>query len=617
MKAALLPIAVIFVVGSIIVPLPSALIDVLLVANLTFAAGLLLSALYVADPIKLTSLPSLLLLATLYRLALNISTTRLIIGQGDAGKTIEAFGSLVIQGSIIVGLVMFLVISLVQFIVIAKGGERVAEVAARFTLDALPGKQMSIDADVRAGLISFEEASLKRENLQIESRYYGALDGAMKFIKGDAIVGLAIAFINIIGGVFVGMVIEGLELPLAIQRYTILTVGDGLLSQLPALLNSLAAGIVVTRVVSQEELSLGEEILQQLCSSRPVRILLASVSLILAVVPGLPFLPFFMMAMMLGVFAAFQNDGRSDSAPSMPLKFTPIRQPVVEVRFPKEAHFEPAVARALLEAFEEARENVFQVVGIILPDIYASFEGEGDGAIDLLFRGSKVRTLSTAAVSEGDISEFKSALEESLLNHARELLDDAQTRTLIEFFEAINADLVSSAVPAVISVTDLTQVLKMLLRDGFTVKSFDLILQGVISYSGTGEVNIIRVYESVRRSLSREITDKFRDNKGLLQAHLISSELESGLLDAFNSGAYLQSFDFQKLCSRDYKGPIIVSDTLRGVLQDALRYQGKKVSVLSYGEILEDCRLEIISTVESKDREEERGEADEVIPNAA
>ena len=247
-----------------LLPVPPAVMDFLLVGNLILALVLFLSTLYIPDTLRLSALPTMLLLATLYRLALNISTTRNILSAGDGGRVVEAFGGIVIQGNLVVGVVIFLIITLVQFIVIAKGSERVAEVSARFTLDALPGKQMSIDADVRAGVIDVSTARVKRQDLQTESRFYGALDGAMKFVKGDAIAGIIITVINIVGGLAIGIISEGLPLPLAVTKYTTLTIGDGLVAQIPALLNSLAAGIVVTRVARGDDASLAGELLSQL-----------------------------------------------------------------------------------------------------------------------------------------------------------------------------------------------------------------------------------------------------------------------------------------------------------------------------------------------------------------
>lgn len=263
---------VVAVLVMMIVPLPPAALDFLIALNLAVSLALLLVALCVADASRLAALPSILLLATLFRLGLNVSTTRLVLLDGNAGRIVEAFGKIVVSGNLVVGCVVFLVLAIVQFIVIAKGAERVAEVAARFTLDALPGKQMAIDADLRAGSVTLEEAQERRRGLERESQLYGALDGAMKFIKGDAIAGLAIVVVNIVGGLGVGLLQKGMSISEAASHYAVLTIGDGLAAQLPSLLVSATAGLVVTRVPDGD--TLGGDITDQF-SAQP-RALLAT-----------------------------------------------------------------------------------------------------------------------------------------------------------------------------------------------------------------------------------------------------------------------------------------------------------------------------------------------------
>jgi len=255
---------VISAVGMIMVPMPTWILDILLALSITMGVVIILVSLYISEALKIASFPTILLIATLYRLALNISSTRLILGRAYAGEVIRAFGNFVVMGNFIVGGILFLIITLINFIVIAKGAERVSEVAARFTLDAMPGKQMSIDADLRAGIINMEQAIQRRQTIQRESQMYGAMDGAMKFVKGDAIAGIVITLINIIGGFIIGVVQRDMSFSDAIRTYSILTIGDGLTQQIPALLISVSAGIVVTRVTSESELShLGRDIITQ------------------------------------------------------------------------------------------------------------------------------------------------------------------------------------------------------------------------------------------------------------------------------------------------------------------------------------------------------------------
>lgn len=272
-----------------LVPLPTTLVDVLIVANITMSILILLAAIYIVHPLELSSLPSLILIATLFRLAITITTTRLILLQADAGTLVTAFGDFVVGGSIVVGLVVFLIITIAQFVVIAKGAERVAEVAARFVLDALPGKQMSIDAELRNGDIDQAEARRLRRQLERESQLFGAMDGAMKFVKGDVIAGIVIILVNLIGGFAVGTLQHGMSLSQAAARYSLLTVGDGLVAQIPALMVSVAAGTVITRVAGTEgHGDLGRQITTQLGRDPRVMALAAAIVAGLGLVPGFP-----------------------------------------------------------------------------------------------------------------------------------------------------------------------------------------------------------------------------------------------------------------------------------------------------------------------------------------
>src|SRR4051812_25812205 len=255
-------IGVVLVVVMMVLPLPSVLLDVLITVNLAIALTIVLLSLYTQDALEMSVFPSLLLFTTLFRLAINISVTRLILLHGDAGSVIHAFGSFVVGGNVVVGLVVFLIIVVIQFVVITNGAGRVAEVAARFTLDAMPGKQMAIDADLNAGQITDDEARERRKEIAQEADFYGAMDGASKFVKGDAVAGVVIVAINLLGGIAVGVVQHHLSLSDAIHTYSLLTVGDGLAAQIPALLISTATGIIVTR--SGSELDLGSAITGQI-----------------------------------------------------------------------------------------------------------------------------------------------------------------------------------------------------------------------------------------------------------------------------------------------------------------------------------------------------------------
>lgn len=290
------------VIALMILPLPTLLIDALLAINLSISVLLLMTTLFVPDAVSLSTFPSLLLFTTLFRLSLNIASTKAILLHADAGHLIESFGQLVVGGNLVVGIVVFLVITIVQFIVIAKGSERVAEVGARFTLDALPGKQMSIDADLRAGLLTPEEAKAKRARLSMESMLHGGMDGAMKFVKGDAIAGLIITLVNILAGIVVGIMYHAMTAGEAANRFAVLSIGDAMVSQIPALFICMAAGILTTRVADEHRkkpTSLGEDMTEQLTRNTRSLYLAGALTLGFAAIPGFPALPFVILAAVL------------------------------------------------------------------------------------------------------------------------------------------------------------------------------------------------------------------------------------------------------------------------------------------------------------------------------
>ena len=303
---------VILIVGMMVIPLPPALLSLLIVTNVAIAITILLIAMYTNEVLEFSIFPSLLLLVTLFRLSINVASTRLILLGGDAGAVIEAFGQFVVGGSVVVGIVVFLILLVVQFVVITNGAGRVAEVAARFTLDAMPGKQMSIDADLNAGLISEVQARERREHIAAEADFYGAMDGASKFVKGDAIAGLIIVSINLVGGIAIGMMQHGMSPGDAMSTYSLLTVGDGLVSQIPALLISTATGIIVTRASS--DVTLGGDIGRQLFSNPRALFIVSAVIGGFGLVPGLPLSPFLILAAIMGGVGYLVRSRERDSA---------------------------------------------------------------------------------------------------------------------------------------------------------------------------------------------------------------------------------------------------------------------------------------------------------------
>ena len=380
---------VVLVVGMMIIPLPTHLLDVLLASNISIAVLLVLVSMYVPDAVAFASFPTVLLITTLYRLALNVSSTRLILLQADAGQVIYSFGNFVVRGNYVVGAVVFLILTLIQFIVVAKGSERVAEVGARFTLDAMPGKQMSIDAELRSGGISQDEARRRRKLLARESQFYGAMDGAMKFVKGDAIAGIVITVINILGGLAIGVLQRGMPVGRALETYGLLTIGDGLVSQIPALLISTAAGLVVTRVASEEEgSSLGGDIGAQIFGNARALGIAAVFLLALAIVPGLPAMPFLVLSGVFGLVAWRIRRARDHAAAPETVavqkeaaRETKARAAMVPVVVPISVDLGSDLATAalgegaggpLLEREVPAlRDEIFLELGVALPGVRA------------------------------------------------------------------------------------------------------------------------------------------------------------------------------------------------------------------------------------------------------
>ncbi len=381
-------------VGLMIVPLPTFLLDIFLTINITTAVTILMVSIYVSSPTQIASYPTLLLITTLYRLSLDISATRLILLKADAGEVIRAFGMFVVSGNFVVGAVIFLIITLVQFIVITKGAERVAEVSARVTLDAMPGKQMSIDADLRAGIIDFQQARARREGLARESQFYGAMDGAMKFVKGDAIASIVITLINIVGGLIIGVAMNDMTVMDAVQTYSILTIGNGLVSQIPALLISISAGMVVTRVASEnKDSNLGKDVASQILG-QPKAIAVASGLLtVMALIPGLPKIPFFMLAAVTGslAYGLFRAEKLQAAAREEPahlaqarraeeLQLTitvPLVLQVSEALTPF-VDIETEAGRGFYERLVSVRNSLYYELGVMFPPIQIKGNSPGE-----------------------------------------------------------------------------------------------------------------------------------------------------------------------------------------------------------------------------------------------
>ncbi|WP_315124561.1 type III secretion system export apparatus subunit SctV [Comamonas antarctica] len=405
-------VAVIFMM---ILPLPTWLVDALIGINMTISAILLMVAMYLPSPLSFSSFPSVLLVTTLFRLGISIATTRLILLQGDAGHIIDTFGNFVVGGNLVVGLVVFLILTIVQFVVITKGAERVAEVAARFSLDAMPGKQMAIDGDMRAGSIDMEEAKRRRGVVEKESQLYGAMDGAMKFVKGDAIAGLIIVAVNLLGGIVIGTMQRGMTAADAAKTYSVLTIGDGLIAQIPALFIAICAGMIVTRVQTGDGPSnVGKDIGAQVLAQPRALLIAAAVALGMGLIPGMPLTVFLVLALVIGGigFTILRGTRRVVNEKTGEVTDVPAMQPAGDSPKPKadgSAEFAPTVplmmdvasalqasldAEGLNEELLKIRRALYFDLGVPFPGIQLRFN-------DALPAESYNIMLSEVPVSQG------------------------------------------------------------------------------------------------------------------------------------------------------------------------------------------------------------------------
>lgn len=466
-------VAVIFMM---ILPLPTWLVDTLIGTNMTISAILLMVAMYLPSPLSFSSFPSVLLITTLFRLGISIATTRLILLQGDAGHIITTFGNFVVGGNLVVGLVVFLILTIVQFVVITKGAERVAEVAARFSLDAMPGKQMSIDGDMRAGTIDMEEAKRRRGLVEKESQLYGAMDGAMKFVKGDAIAGLIIVAVNLLGGIVIGTMQRGMTAADAMKTYSVLTIGDGLIAQIPALFIAICAGMIVTRVQTGDEPSnVGKDIGAQVMAQPRALLIAAAVALGLGLIPGMPFPVFAILAGVTGSigFALFRGMRRVVDEKTGRVTEVPALQPAGEApRKPKtdgSDEFAPTVpllmdvAAGLKDSFDPnvLNEELLKIRRALYFDLGVPFPG-----IQLRFNESLPPEsynilLSEVPVSQGRLRHGWLLVRESMRNLDALQIAYESDRNFLPHIQTIWArdELRSTLTNSGISFMDVSQVL--------------------------------------------------------------------------------------------------------------------------------------------------------------
>jgi flagellar biosynthesis protein FlhA len=569
-------------------PIPPALLDFLLVLNFTSALLVLLITFFTDSPLSFSTFPSLLLITTLFRLALNISATRLILGEGNAGRVIHAVGSYVVGGNYVIGLVVFLILVVVQYVVVTSGAQRVAEVAARFTLDSMPGKQMSIDADMNMGLIDQHEAKRRRVQVEKEASFYGAMDGATKFVKGDAIAGIMIILIDIVGGLTVGMVQHSLAWGDAVQRYTLLTVGDGIVTQIPSLVIAVATGIIITRAGTDAQL--GTEIARQLLTNSRTLLIVALTLGTLLVLPGLPAWP--VLLVLVGVGALTYVASRSAPAPAP--ESPPVPEPgptrgeedlyrllAVEAI---EIHLSSAIAAAyrargldLGDRIATYRKQFALDAGFVLPkvklvhdaplpeDAYElHIQGSRAGRGELHFdqwlainpggKRTKLEGRETHDPAYGLPAQWISTeqrllargagytlvdpetvlithLGEVVKRHAPELLTRAETERLVGRVRELQASLVDELIPGVMSYTDVQKVLQQLLREHVSIRNVETILEVLVD-AGKTLKQTEELVERVRERLGPAICQRVSNGQGELHVLTLAPELERSIVSA-------------------------------------------------------------------------------------
>ena len=597
-KEIVVPVGLLIMVGCMIVPLPGAVLDTLLCSNLLFALLLVIGALHVKDPLKVATLPSLLLIATMFRLALNLATTRAVLGSGHAGQAVEAFGSIVIQGSVVVGFVLFLLISLIQFIVVAKGAERVAEVSARFTLDAMPGKQMAIDAEIRSGLLDPEAARRKRMDVQTESRFYGALDGAMKFVKGDAIAGLVIAFVNICGGLAIGVLVNDLDLEVAIRKYTVLTIGDGLLSQIPSLLNSIAAGLIVTRVQVDETSSLAGDLLQQLGQFTIARVFVAGAAFILGCLPGMPHVVLISVSALLGISLLLAKPKQAQEANVEKKPFEPTLAEAIQIEVAQEmVQYMPPMT-VVAEALDSIRQHAFTSWGLVLQRVGLGVKREGLGAFRILVRGMEVYSHEAAAGAESWETLIRE-VNETINAYRVELIDDGATRRALDYVERQIPDLVNGVVPAVLTLTQLTAILRALLREGITTRHLDVALQ-IIAESGS-KLGERQWLAEIRVALAPVISSRLAQG-GVIRGAVVEPVIDLVLGKAEERGSLVPAELVDQICEQvgelvSTGGVVVASKRARAYLRDIIRVRWSDIPIIAHEEIGKRFRFESLGQV--------------------
>ncbi len=578
-------VGVVLVVTMLVVPLPAPVLDLLITLNISAALTIVATTMYLGKALDFAAFPSLLLLTTMFRLAINVSVTRLILTTGDAGSVVKSFGAFVVGGNVVVGLVIFLILVVIQFVVVTNGAGRVAEVGARFTLDAMPGKQMAIDADLNAGLITDDVARARRADIAREADFYGAMDGASKFVKGDAMAAVIITAINLIGGIVVGMLQHGQGFEEAIQHYSLLSVGDGLAAQIPALLISVATGIIVTRAASDRDL--GSDIAGQILSQRKAPLVAAAAIGGFALIPGLPKLPFLIIAVIFGAVGWGVRKGipgltgpreePGEGAAALPAPGGE-RGPEVGVDalelaigFGLVPLVDGGPGNSLLRRVSMVRRQIAADLGVLIPPVrihddlglesheyvvkirgsevtrgrimpghlLAMNPGDAVGVVQGIPTREPAFGLEAVWIQESARAEAESLgytvvdpesvmvthLTETIRSHAAELLTRQDVRTLLDRLKETNAAVVEEVVPEMLSLGEIQRVLQSLLAEGVAIRDLGTIVEAIGDKARTTRDTSL-LSEYARQALGRAITAPHLDEQLRLQAITLDPAIE-------------------------------------------------------------------------------------------
>jgi flagellar biosynthesis protein FlhA len=577
----ILAVGMVIILATLLIRMPTPLLDLLLACSISLAVAVLIITMFSKEALELSAFPSLLLFVTLFRLSLNVASTRLILLQGNAGKIIQTFGGFVAGGSFVVGLVIFLILFIIQFIVVTKGAERISEVSARFTLDAMPGKQMAIDADLNAGAITEEQANQRRAKIVKESEFYGAMDGASKFIRGDAKAGIIITAINIIGGIAMGYS-HGMTIGNAVKTYSILSIGDGLVSQIPSMIISISSGFLVTKISSSR--SVGQDLSRQFLRTSQPLIIASFIIAAMALVPGLPPMPFLLLAAgaaFVGRMVAKAEKGDQKKTETDSQKAKTQKQPVedlldvdrisVQVGVRLISLVDPRKDSTIFDRIGALRRKFAQQFGIIMPlvrlrdDIniesnayeirlfdhaiargrlqpsmfLAMDSGTVQNKVDGIETTEPVYGLPALWIAESDKekaelsgytvidpeSVFITHLSETLKKHADELLTREDVQLLVDRLRKTQPSLVGEVVGELVPVGTLQRVLKNLLKNAIPIRELPVILESLGEYaSKTKNTDILT--EVVRKHLARTITEQYKDQNGKISAITLEPALE-------------------------------------------------------------------------------------------